>query len=72
MGRGGFGSYGAGLFEHRHVALGMAPAEVRRVCNLVKHQCMVEIARLGQNPEDSEYDCGFTFWHAHSQLGTAR
>jgi hypothetical protein len=34
----------------------VAPAEVGRVCNLVKNQCMVEIARFGQNPEDPEYD----------------
>jgi hypothetical protein len=64
MGRGGFGSYGAGLFEHRHVALRVAPAEVRRVCNFVKDQCVVEIARFGQNSEDPEYDYGLTFWHA--------
>ena len=47
MGRGGLGSYRAGLFEHRYVALRVALAEVRRVCNLVKHQCVVEIARPG-------------------------
>jgi hypothetical protein len=34
----------------------VAPADVRRVCNLVKNQWMVEIARFGQNPQDSEYD----------------
>jgi hypothetical protein len=64
MGRGGFGSYGAGLFEHRHVTLRVAPAEVRRVCNFVKDQCAVEIARFGQNAEDLEYDCGLAFLHA--------
>ena len=55
-GRASFGSYGAGLFEHRHVALSVAPPEVRRVRNLLKNQCMVEIARFGQNPEDPEDD----------------
>ena len=56
MGTGCFGSYGAGPFEHRHVTLRVAPAEVRRVCNLVKDQCVVEIARFGQNSEDPEYE----------------
>ena len=51
MGSTGFGAYGAGLFEHRHVALGVAPAEVRRVCNLVENQCMVEIPRGALWPE---------------------
>ena len=64
MGRGGFGSNGAGLFEHSHVPLRVSPAEVRCVCNLVKDQGVVEIARFGQNPEDPEYDYGLTFWHA--------
>jgi hypothetical protein len=56
MGSAGFGSYGASLLEHHHVALRVPPPEVRRVCNLLENQCMVEIARFGQNPEDSEYD----------------
>jgi hypothetical protein len=64
MGSGGFGSYGAGLFEHPHVTLRVASAEVRRVCNFVKDQCVVEIARFGQNSEDPEYDYGLTFRHA--------
>ena len=46
-------SYGASLFEHRHVALRVALAQVRGVCNLVKGHC-VEITRLGQYPEDPE------------------
>ena len=58
-------SYRAGLFEHRHVALRVALAQVRRICNLVKGQC-VEIARLGQYSEDPENHYRFTFWHARS------
>jgi hypothetical protein len=42
----------------------MALAEMRPVCNLVKDQCVIEIARAGQNFEDPENDCRLTFWHA--------
>ena len=71
-GGGGFGSYCAGLFEDRHVALRVACDEVCRVCDLVKDQCMVEIARLGQDSEDPEYDCRFTFWHGRPAAGYCR
>jgi hypothetical protein len=63
-GSGGFGSYGAGPFEHSHVPLRAAPGKVGRVRNLIKGHCVFEIARFSQNSEYPENDYGLTFLHA--------
>jgi hypothetical protein len=56
LGGGNFGSYGAGIFEHMHIALRVGPTEVRGVRNFFNGQCMAEIARFGQDSEDPEYN----------------
>jgi hypothetical protein len=54
LGRGNFGSYRAGMFEHIHIALGIGPAEVCGVRDCINRQCMAQVARFGQNSEDPE------------------
>ena len=67
--RRGFRAYGAGSLEHFHVALHTALVEMRRADDLIENQRVIDVARFGQNPQYSEYNCSLRFRHAQAPLG---
>jgi hypothetical protein len=66
MPRAGLGSYDSDVLKHCHIVLDLVFTQVQRVGDVVQDWVSVQVTRLPENLEDSEYYCCITFRHTAS------